>query len=114
MNRTLAFLVTAMLVLGCQAKPKSTAAVSAAAPKLVDELTNQTLVYECPQCGMDYDGPGQCAMDHVDLVKTQVDYICPADNKPVEHSGKCPRCAANATVRRTALAPPIPKALTGN
>lgn len=113
MNRMLVLLAAAALVVGCQSKPK-VAATATAAPQTIDELTNQTVVYECPQCGMDFDGPGQCSMDHVDLVKTQIDYICPADNKPVERSGKCPRCAANVTIKRTALAPSVPKALSGN
>jgi len=115
MSRFLILLTAAMfaLTLGCQAKPKATA-TAASGPAPLDELTNQTVVYECPQCGMDFDGPGQCSMDHIDLVKTGIEYICPADNKKVERSGKCPRCAANARVQRTALAPQIPKALTGN
>ena len=113
MSRLLTILVAAVLTLGCQAKPKATAS-AASAPALIDELTNQTVVYECPQCGMDYDGPGQCSMEHVDLVKTGIEYICPVDNQKVERSGQCPRCAANATVKRTALAPQVPKAPTGD
>ena len=116
MNRLIPILAIAVvaLVAGCQSKPKSAAVATAAAPHKIDELTNQTVVYECPQCGMDYDAPGQCPMDHIDLVKTAIAYICPADHQPVEHSGKCPRCQANATIQRTALQPPVPKALTGN
>jgi predicted RNA-binding Zn-ribbon protein involved in translation (DUF1610 family) len=114
MSRFLLVLAAVLLTLGCQPKPKAAAAPAYTGPAPVDVLTNQTVVYECPQCGMDFDGPGQCTMDHIDLVKTGIAYICPADNKPVEHSGKCPRCAANATVRRTALAPDIPPALKGN
>ncbi len=114
MRRFLVPLIAALLLLGCQAKPKTTAASASADPAPVSELTNQRVVYECPQCGMDYDGPGQCPMDHIDLVKTGIDYICPADNQPVEHSGKCPRCAANAQVKRTALAPEVPQAIKGN
>ena len=114
MSRFLAVLLISALALGCQSKPKATASVAAPGPQPINELTNQTVVYECPQCGMDFDGPGQCPMDHIDLVKTGIAYICPADNKPVEHSGQCPRCAASATVQRTALAPSVPKALSGN
>ena len=102
------------LVAGCQSKPRSATVATAATPHEIDELTNQTVVYECPQCGMDYDRPGQCPMDHVDLVKTAIAYICPADHQPVERAGKCPRCQANATIQRTALTPPVPKALSGN
>ena len=117
MSRFLVVLVAILLVPGCQAKPKTTAAAPQAAttpeagPVLINVVTNQTVVYTCPQCGMDFEGPGQCSMCHVDLVKTAIAYICPADGKPVEHSGKCPRCAANAEVRRTAMIPP---ALGGN
>ena len=94
-------LIVATLV-GCQARPTSGHAASA--PKTIAVLTNQTVVYSCPQCGMDYDGPGKCSMCDVDLVKTQVAYICPADDKPVERSGKCPRCGVNARVVKTAVA----------
>jgi hypothetical protein len=81
-----------------------TDAVAAAAPSEIQELTDQKKVWECPQCGMDYDGPGECKMDHSRLVETKVDYICPADNQPVEKAGKCPRCPANARVVKTAIA----------
>jgi hypothetical protein len=43
-------------------------------------------------------------MDGATLVEMNVSYICPADGKPVEHSGKCPRCAANARVEKAAVA----------
>lgn len=120
MSRFLVVLVAILLVPGCQAKPKTTAAPQAATtpeaatapdPVLINVVTNQAVVYSCPQCGMDFEKPGQCSMCHVDLVKTAIAYICPADNKPVEHSGQCPRCVANAEVRRTAMIPP---ALGGN
>jgi len=118
MNRVLFALLAALALAGCQAAQKSaqnagdaktatpsgTDAAPAAAPKEITALTNQTKVWECPKCGMDYDGPGTCNMDGSTLVETQVSYICPADNKPVEHSGKCPRCAANARVEKVAMA----------
>ncbi len=63
------------------------------------------VVYECPKCGMMYDGPGKCPMDQAGLVPTRVSYICPADNRPVEHAGKCPRCAQNAKVVKTVMGP---------
>jgi hypothetical protein len=102
MSRLFVLLAILLLVPACQPSPKPAAV--AAGPTLIEELKSQTVVYECPQCGMDYDGPGVCSMDNTTLVKTGIEYICPADNRPVEHSGKCPRCAANATVKRTALA----------
>jgi hypothetical protein len=49
-------------------------------------------------------------MDHATLVETKVDYICPADNQAVEKAGKCPRCAANARVVKTAIAAAEPAA----
>src|SRR5437016_10256063 len=77
-------------------------AKSATQPQAVT-LTNQTLVYECPKCGNDYDKAGQCPMDQAELVATQVSYICPADNQPVDQAGKCPRCETNARVQKMAL-----------
>ena len=79
MSRFLVVLVAILLVPGCQAKPKTTAAPQAATtpeaatapdPVLINVVTNQAVVYTCPQCGMDFEGPGQCSMCHVDLVKT--------------------------------------------
>ena len=116
MNRLLCA-IAAIALAGCQAAPQSagnaaetktaapsgTNAAPAAAPKEID-VTNQKWVWECPNCGMDYDGPGECGMDHATLVQMQVSYICPADGKPVEHSGKCPRCAANARIEKVAVA----------
>ena len=77
-------------------------------------MTDQKLVYECPKCGMMFDRVGKCSMDSTDLVQTQVRYICPADNKPVERAGKCPRCAMNARVDKTAMATPEAPVTTGN
>jgi len=119
MNRTLFAALVALALAGCQSAPKSatdtqattksgTEAVTAAAPKEIMELVDQTKVWECPKCGMDFDGPGTCHMDGATLVETNVSYICPADNKPVEHSGKCPRCATNARVDKVAAAASAP------
>lgn len=108
------FLAAAGLALaGCQSAtskaPSGTAAAPAAAtPKQIVALSNQTTVWECPQCGADYDGPGACTMDGTALVETHVSYICPADGQPVDHAGKCPRCAANARVEKQAVAASVP------
>jgi hypothetical protein len=99
------------------AKPASPAVGSTAstAPAVVAQLTDQTLIYHCPECGMDYDGPGQCAMEHADLVPVRIDYMCPLDHQPVAHAGQCPRCAAPATIERTTLTLALPsRGLTGN
>ena len=88
---------------GTKARP-STGATVASAPREIQELSNQTLVYECPKCGMMFDAAGTCTMDGSTLVATQVAYLCPADSKPVEHAGQCPRCAVNARVVKTAMA----------
>ena len=77
-------------------------AKSATTPQAIT-LSNQTLVYECPKCGNDYDKPGQCPTDQAELVATQVSYICPADNQPVDGAGKCPRCEMNAKIVKMAL-----------
>ena len=97
-------------------QPVKTDAVAAAAPREVQDLTDQKKIWECPKCGTMYDAPGQCSMDKSTLVETKVDYICPADNRPVDKSGKCPRCAANARVVKTAIAaaPPSASTPTGN
>ena len=72
-------------------------------------LTDQKLVYECPTCGMTYDRAGTCNMGCGELVAMNVDYICPADNQPVDQAGKCPRCRMDAKIvktRATAMASP--------
>jgi rubrerythrin len=81
-----------------------TEAVVAAAPQLIETLTNQKLVYECPKCGMDFDAAGTCSMGCAELVATKVDYICPQDGQAVEQAGTCPRCPMNARVEKTAMA----------
>ena len=113
MSRALAVVLAVALLAGCQSKPKPVASTYHA-PTEVAELTTQAEIWACPQCDMLFDGPGQCPMDHIDLVHEKVAYICPADSKPVEHSGQCPRCNARAVIQRTALTTPAPKGLTGN
>jgi predicted small lipoprotein YifL len=77
-------------------------ATSATQPNAI-QLTNQTLTYECPKCGVDYDKAGKCPTDGADLVAMQVSYICPADHQPVDQAGKCPRCQMDATIQKVAL-----------
>lgn len=100
MCRLVLAVALAGLLAGCQARPHTP---SAATPHAI-AITNQSVVYTCASCGMDYDGPGVCPMDGGTLVKTAVSYECPADGKPVEHAGKCPRCDADARILRTAIA----------
>ena len=88
---------------GTGSSPKSGTSAAAASTEIQD-LTNQTLIYECPKCGMMFRAAGTCTMDGDSLVATRVDYVCPADQKPVAHAGQCPRCAMNARVVKTALA----------
>lgn len=112
--RTLLIAIALVALAGCGAQnrqadqasrqPAKTDAVVAAAPREVEGLTDQKKIWECPKCRRMYDGPGQCSMDKSPLVETKVDYICPADNRPVDKAGKCPRCAANARVVKTAIA----------
>jgi uncharacterized C2H2 Zn-finger protein len=118
MKRFLCAALAAFALAGCQSAPKTaqnatetpaatpagTEAAVAGAPKEIMVLTDQTKVWECPKCGMDFDGPGVCTMDGATLLETQVSYICPADSKPVEHAGKCPRCPMNARVDKVAVA----------
>ena len=119
MNRVLLATLVAAAIAGCQSAPKSTEnaattpvtsgtdAMTAAKPKEID-ITDQKQVWECPKCGMDYDAAGTCSMDGATLVEMNVSYICPADNKPVEHAGKCPRCAVNARIDKVAVAASSP------
>lgn len=100
-----AVFLAGVLLAGCQSAPSNTTdAVAADAPRQIEELTDQTTVWSCPNCGLDYDRAGQCTMCKVDLVETRVSYMCPADNEPVEHAGKCPRCNMNARIIHTAMA----------
>jgi predicted RNA-binding Zn-ribbon protein involved in translation (DUF1610 family) len=96
--------LAAVLIVGCQSQPKPTHAAAASAPAVIAVLTDQKVIYECPNCGMDYTGPGKCETCDTDLVKTDVAYICPADNEPVERAGACPRCNVNARIVKTAVA----------
>ena len=108
-------MIAVVALAGCQAAQKSssnaespaasgTNAAPASAPNEIAVLTSQTKVWECPKCGMDFDGPGACTMDNAALVETDVSYICPADNKPVEQAGKCPRCPTNARIEKVVAA----------
>src|SRR5262247_2415851 len=100
-----ALLLLAVALPGCGARSKPAAGTPAtAAANEIQELTNQTMIYECPRCGMMFSAAGTCTMDGDSLVATRVDYLCPADEKPVAHAGKCARCAMNARVQKTALA----------
>ena len=120
MNRIMVLLIAVLVLAGCQAAPKSTeqaaeshaatpAATDPNAPVLIASLTDQTKVWECPKCGMMFDRAGMCSMDpEVALVETDVNYICPADNKAVEKAGKCPRCPMNARVDKVAVAASTP------
>ena len=111
MHRIAIALLAALLLAGCQAKPKPSA--TAAAPNVIVALSDQKVVWECPKCGMDFDGPGKCSMDpDVALEKTDVAYLCPADNEQVEKAGKCPRCNMDAKVVKTAAAEPAPAGAT--
>ncbi len=108
MTRLAVLLLLAMLTIsGCQTKGARAALDGRKVdegPKAIPVLHRETLVYECPKCGMDYEAAGQCTMCKIDLVKTAVAYKCPTDGQAVEHSGKCPRCAASAVVEKTTIA----------
>ena len=125
MKRATVVMAAIFLLTGCDARTTSTASAKAhpevagpgasVTPTVIAQLTDQTLVYHCPECGMDYDRPGQCSMEHADLVPVRIDYLCPLDHQPVAHAGQCPRCAAPATIERTTLTLALPsRGLTGN
>ena len=105
MTRALIASLLALALCACGTHRSTTAAAGdASKPRAIAALTDQTQVYECPKCGMDFDQAGACSMDGTALVAMKVAYICPADEKPVDHSGACPRCPANARVEKTAMA----------
>ena len=108
--RTLLLTAAVLFLAGCSGQPKAAShqAVVAGAPNAIEELTAQTMVYECPKCGMDFDAAGNCTMDGSTLVANRVDYLCPADGKPVEKAGQCPRCAMHARIEKSALASATP------
>ena len=85
-----------------------TDAATAAAPNQIAELTSQTIVYECPKCGMMFDAAGTCSMGCGALVATAISYSCPKDNEPVAQAGQCPRCPMNARVDKTTMAGGVP------
>ena len=123
MNRSLVILL-ALALAGCQSAPKSStstaadstapaagiSAVTADAPKVIAELTDQTTVWECPMCKMDYDRAGDCEMCKVALSEMKVAYVCTADNKPVAKAGKCPDCNAQVRIDKTAVVAAVPPA----
>ena len=122
--KTLFVTLAVLAMAGCGTSPKSadtaastpapatsapaaaagTDAAAAAAPNVIAELSDQTLIYECPKCGMMFDAAGTCSMGCGELVATQVAYTCPKDNQAVAKAGACPRCAMNARVNKTAMA----------
>ena len=110
MRLLLSATLLAAALTGCQARPATHAA--ATAPRAIEALVDQKVVWSCPQCGMDYDAAGKCPMCDVDLVKTAVSYVCPVDDKAVERAGKCPRCDANAKIVKTAVAEAAPEGAT--
>jgi len=120
--KTILTTIAVLALAGCGAPQKSTEtatqtpaasapaadAAVAAAPNQIAELTDQTLVYECPKCGMMFDAAGTCSMGCGELVATQVSYTCPKDNQAVAKAGQCPRCPMNARVDKTAMAGGVP------
>ena len=77
----------------------------AAAPKLVT-ITNQTTVWTCPTCGMNYDGPGECEMKDGTLVQMNVSYVCPTGGEALPGVGVCPTHGVEARVDKTPAAAP--------
>ncbi len=113
MMRFLAVLsVLLILVAGCSSKSSTTSKGTAAggsatttSPKLVT-LTNQTQVWACPNCGMTYDGPGECEMKDGTLVLMNVRYVCPTGGEALPGVGKCPVHGAEARVEKTPATAP--------
>src|SRR2546425_1374451 len=120
--RRIGVLVLLLALPGCGARQHTdsaagtdssgTGSATAAEPTPVDaqlheisELTNQVIIYECPKCGMMFDGPGHCTMDGTELYPTKVTYVCPADHMPADHAGKCPRCDRQVQIMKAKMLP---------
>jgi predicted RNA-binding Zn-ribbon protein involved in translation (DUF1610 family) len=111
--RRLVLLALLLILAGCGGKsatPSQEAAAptentTAAAPKLVT-ITNQTTVWTCPTCGMNYDGPGDCEMKDGTLVQMNVSYVCPTGGEALPGVGLCPTHKVEARVDKTPVAAP--------
>jgi hypothetical protein len=130
MTRFAAVLLLTLVLAGCGASgtPSSQsdatgdapAADAGSAPAAADRapaqvaLSDQRKVWECPKCGMDFDGPGTCSMGCAELVEMNVAYLCPVNGRDVGKAGKCPDCPQNVTVQKTAVAMAEPAAPEGH
>lgn len=106
-------LIVLLLLAGCGSRSSTTqdassttgSDVKTAGPHLVT-LTNQTQVWSCPTCGMNYDGPGECEMKDGTLALVNVHYVCPVGKEALSGVGKCPTHGADAVVEKTPAAAP--------
>jgi predicted RNA-binding Zn-ribbon protein involved in translation (DUF1610 family) len=111
--RLLVLLALVLILAGCggqSATPSQEAAAptdhSAAAPPKLVTITNQTTVWTCPTCGMNYDGPGECEMKDGTLVQMNVSYVCPTGGEALPGVGLCPTHKVEARVDKTPVAAP--------
>ena len=113
MTRYLAVLVLLLLAFGCSSKSSTSRETAAsgsatrttAGPHLIT-LTNQTTVWTCPTCGMNYDGPGECEMKDGTLAQMNVSYVCPTGGEALPGVGLCPTHNVEARVVKTPVAAP--------
>ena len=110
--RRLALLALVLILAGCggqSSTSQETAAptdnTASAGPKLVT-ISNQTTVWTCPTCGMNYDGPGECEMKDGTLVQMNVSYVCPTGGEALPGVGVCPTHGVEARVDKTPAAAP--------
>ena len=111
--RVLSMLLLTLLLAGCggqSSTPSQEAAAptdtsASAGPHLVT-ISNQTTVWTCPTCGMNYDGPGECEMKDGTLVQMNVSYVCPAGGEALTGVGKCAAHGVEARVDKTPVAAP--------
>lgn len=94
MKRYIAAAALVLAAVGCQAggESASTGETAAAdAPNLIMEFTDQTTAWQCPNCKMVFDGPGECTMNDGTLMEMAVVYECPQDStETFEMAGTCP------------------------
>ena len=107
--RLIPLVLALLIVAGCGGtqtaqEAASTADTTAAAGPNLITVSNQTEVWQCPACGMTFDGPGECSMKDGTLAKMNVHYVCPTGGEEMPGVGTCPTHNVEARVEKTVAA----------
>lgn len=73
--------------------------------------TSVVRTWKCGSCGMSFNHSGVCSMDNTPLAAYDVNFLCPADGKPVKHGGMCTRC--DMTAKEAMVKAPVAVASKG-